>query len=232
MATSLAVQRSLPRGLVRGQHPAPAQGAAARQRVARSRAGIVRPRVGRGQPRPGGRTPPTGRPRTASATPSAAGRARVGGERTRRRGRRRRAPAIATTLARCPRCARRQDPVQLRRLHTAAGHREAGLERHLDAVAIERELQELQSHRAVRQRQQAQLAACDGDPGAGRAGVQLGEQHAAAQVETAACRRALRPRVPAAVRRPAATRTRDQSATGTSAGTGGSVFGMSNRPAT
>ena len=41
------------------------------------------------------------------------------------------------------------------RLHTEAGHRETGLQPHVDTVAVQRELQKLKPRRAVRQRQEA-----------------------------------------------------------------------------
>jgi hypothetical protein len=41
--------------------------------------------------------------------------------------------------------------IKLERLHPHTGHGEIGFERHVDSVAIKRELQELQSRRAVRQ---------------------------------------------------------------------------------
>ena len=43
--------------------------------------------------------------------------------------------------------------LQPHRLHAKTGHRETGLQPHVDAVAVQRELQKLQPRGAVRQRQ-------------------------------------------------------------------------------
>jgi hypothetical protein len=139
----------LPRGLVRCQHPAPAKRAAARQRIGGNQGRVVRQPV---RPRyrdetvefehlSGNRTPapdpaqregPLRDERTAIGSQRDAARHRDGFAGTLR--------APGTEIA-----------VQLQRLHAHAGHGEAGLQRHVDSVAVERKPQELQRHRAVRQ---------------------------------------------------------------------------------
>ena len=53
--------------------------------------------------------------------------------------------------------------LQSHRLHAEAGHCEAGLQPHVDTIAVQRHLEKLQARRAVRQRQEAQLVPSGGN---------------------------------------------------------------------
>jgi hypothetical protein len=55
--------------------------------------------------------------------------------------------------------------LQPHQLHAEARHRETPLQHHLDAGAVYRELHELQTHRAIGQRQEVQLMPLEGDAG-------------------------------------------------------------------
>jgi hypothetical protein len=167
---------------MRGQHGAPAQRTTARQRGARGRGGIILRRIspchryeavefghlpGHGTPAPG----PTQRER-------AVGDERFATEPQRRGARHRHA------LARALGAPGAEVLLQPHRLHAKAGHRETGLQPHVDAVAIQRELQKLQPRRAVRQRQETQFVPSRGDA-CGGAMRPRRQQQAAAHVELA-----------------------------------------------
>ena len=138
---------------MRGQHGAPAQRTVARQRGAGGRGRIVLRRIGpchrdeavefghlagHGAPAPG----PAQRERTVGCQ-------RLVTEPQRRGARHRHALAGALGAPGT------EVLLQAHRLHTEAGHRETGLQPHVDTVAVQRELQKLQPRRAVRQRQEA-----------------------------------------------------------------------------
>ena len=147
----------IPGGLVRRQHGAPAQRTVTCQRGAARRRGIVLRRIGprhRDEAVEFGNLPGDGAPAPGPAQwERTFGCEQIAIEPQRCGARHRHALAGALGAPGT------EVLLQPHRLHAEPGHRETGLQPHVDAVAVQRETQKLQPGRAVRQRQEAQLAA-------------------------------------------------------------------------